>query len=292
VGQKIFVNYRRDPTSGEIARARNIVNVLRANFGDNVFLDTDAITDSEVWPRRLEEAVTQADLVLCVIGTQWLAAVDTYHRRRLDQPDDWVRKELELAQALEKPVIPLLVGGAVLPPPEALPESLRWLGNFQGRKIRDDAFQQDMADFVKVLRGLLRETSTTGILWPVAPALKPLPLTEDQINLIRQELPEWKVEESQILDDPRIPHGTKVELVRVYQFESFLEVMAFMNRAAIHIDAMDHHPRWENVYKTLIVRLTTWDIKHQLSDRDAVLARYLEREYQEHAHRRRSKTPE
>jgi len=95
------------------------------------------------------------------------------------------------------------------------------------------------------------------------------------------DLPAWRVETSQVLDDPRVPQGTKIELVRAFRFRSFLDAIAFMGKAAPSIDAMDHHPRWENVWRTLIVRVTTWDIGHQLSDRDSVLARYFERLYKD-----------
>ncbi len=40
-----------------------------------------------------------------------------------------------------------------------------------------------------------------------------------------------------------------------------------------------HHPRWENVWRTLNVYLTTWDIGQRISDRDIVLALYLDRAF-------------
>lgn len=76
--------------------------------------------------------------------------------------------------------------------------------------------------------------------------------------------------------------GSKTELVRTFYFHNSSDAIDFMARTPPSINDMDHHPRWENVYRTLIVRVTTWDIKHQLSYRDAVLARYLEKTYNEY----------
>jgi pterin-4a-carbinolamine dehydratase len=54
-----------------------------------------------------------------------------------------------------------------------------------------------------------------------------------------------------------------------------------MRQAATKIDIIDHHPRWENVFKTVTVHYTSFDIGHRLSDRDYSSARVMERCYRE-----------
>ena len=54
-----------------------------------------------------------------------------------------------------------------------------------------------------------------------------------------------------------------------------------MAQVAPGCDIAMHHPRWENIWKTIRVYLTTWDIKHRISDRDIQLARYFDRAYAE-----------
>ncbi len=66
------------------------------------------------------------------------------------------------------------------------------------------------------------------------------------------------------------------ELSRVYEFSSFEEAMAFMSEATTHISQVDHHPRWENIWRSVSVWLTTWDIGHKPSMLDIELARYLD----------------
>jgi pterin-4a-carbinolamine dehydratase len=65
----------------------------------------------------------------------------------------------------------------------------------------------------------------------------------------------------------------------VFAFEQFAEAIEFMNEAKEGLNAIGHHPRWENFFKDIVVRLTSWDIGHKLTDRDYVTANYLDRLY-------------
>src|SRR5262249_47185597 len=63
------------------------------------------------------------NIVVAVIGPQWLKASGA-ERSRLDNPEDFVRVEIEEAMALKIPVIPALVDGTSMPKPNELPASL------------------------------------------------------------------------------------------------------------------------------------------------------------------------
>ena len=65
-------------------------------------------------------------------------------------------------------------------------------------------------------------------------------------------------------------------LIREFEFASFLKAVQFMAEAAVHIDKTNHHPQWENVYKRVQVKLSTWDAGNTVSDLDIALAVYLE----------------
>jgi hypothetical protein len=91
--------------------------------------------------------------VLTVIGRQWLDVADTAGRRRLDDPTDLVRIEIEAALARGVPVIPLLVQGALMPEPHALPEALRPLAFRNGMSVRADPdFHRDLDRLDEQLR--------------------------------------------------------------------------------------------------------------------------------------------
>lgn len=63
---------------------------------------------------------------------------------------------------------------------------------------------------------------------------------------------------------------------KVWAFRSFVEAWGFMARAALHAQALDHHPDWRNVYNVVDVTLTTHDC-HGLSALDLDLARRMDR---------------
>lgn len=103
-------------------------------------------------------------------------------------------------------------------------------------------------------------------------------LSERKLTLIlEEELVDWRVVSSPLPENPFI---TRVELFREYKFENFDKALEFMTEVAIGCNIFPHHPRWENTWTTLRVWLTTWDIKHIISYKDVMLARYMERVYE------------
>jgi 4a-hydroxytetrahydrobiopterin dehydratase len=60
-----------------------------------------------------------------------------------------------------------------------------------------------------------------------------------------------------------------------FQFTNFIEAFGWMTRVAFWAEKWDHHPEWDNVYKTVNVLLTTHDVDG-LSALDAKLARKMD----------------
>ena len=117
---KIFLSYRRQDSA---AMAGRIYDRLRAHFGsDAVFMDIDSIPFGEDFREHIDAAVGQCDVVLAVIGTKWAGETDAH--RRLDDPRDFVRIELESALHRNLPVIPILIDHARMPGEADLPPSL------------------------------------------------------------------------------------------------------------------------------------------------------------------------
>lgn len=136
----IFISYRRDDAA---ANAGRLFDWLVRQFGrEHVFLDTDKIAGGDEFPRVLAERLAATDVLLAVIGPEWLTVADQ-HGRRLDQPDDFVRREIATALALEKRVIPVLVGGARMPRTAALPEPLRPLASRNAVTVDEAKFERD-----------------------------------------------------------------------------------------------------------------------------------------------------
>jgi hypothetical protein len=122
---RIFISYRRQDTRQIAGR---VFDRLEAHFGrDHVFMDIDSIPFGVDFHDYLDEQVARAETVLALIGPGWADARDEAGKRRLDNPDDFVRIEIEAALRRGIPLGAVLIDGAPMPRPEQLPEDMRAL---------------------------------------------------------------------------------------------------------------------------------------------------------------------
>lgn len=144
----VFISYRRDDSAGFAGR---LADALEQRLGAGaVFRDVDDIQPGTDFEAVIARGLDQVRAVLVVIGPGWLdAAVDG--QRRLDRPDDFVRREVEQALASGKPVVPVLVGGATMPAANALPVALRGLASRQALVLGDASWSADLARLEAVL---------------------------------------------------------------------------------------------------------------------------------------------
>jgi hypothetical protein len=152
-----FISYRRE-------QAGFVANCLKAQlarrFGDaSVFMDTQAIDAGEEWPRRVHEAILGCSVMLVLIGPAWLEQTDGDGARRLVDPDDWVRREIEAG--LRRPeiaVVPILLDGARVPEPEQLPDSIRPLAHRNGVALTGDRLTAEIDELVDSIQaGRIRQ---------------------------------------------------------------------------------------------------------------------------------------
>src|SRR6476619_3382501 len=142
VSSSAFISYRRDDSGGEAGR---LADTIKDQFGDeSVFFDTADIPLSDPWPTRLESALGEARVVVVVIGPGWILASDKWGRRRIDDPSDWVRREIQLGLELGKTMMPLLVRHAEALPEEAFPPELSALASIQAYPIRNNQWSSDI----------------------------------------------------------------------------------------------------------------------------------------------------
>ena len=153
-------------------------DALAARFGtENVFMDIDTIDLGADFVNVITEAVASCDVLIALIGRQWLNAADTEGWRRLDKPDDFVRLELEAGLNSDVYVIPACVQGAAQPSAEELPEALASLARRHGTDLRDIGWHDDVKRLVERLDRLAREQADrdagTGPATAVADARTP-----------------------------------------------------------------------------------------------------------------------
>src|SRR5690348_2734818 len=118
----IFICYRREDASPYAGR---IYDHLSARFGaQRVFMDIDTIRPGDDFVQVISEKVAACDALIAVIGKRWLTSADSRGRRRLEDPNDYVRIEIASALSRNVRVIPALVDGAQMPPAGELPPDL------------------------------------------------------------------------------------------------------------------------------------------------------------------------
>ena len=181
MAQRIFISYRRDDSRGYAGRLQG--DLSRRYTDEHVFRDIE-IPPGADFGEYITSLVDKCNVVLAIIGPGWLDARNREGERRLDDPQDWVRLEIERALARDGvEVIPVLVDGARLPPREELPESLLPLRRRNAFELSDRRWDYDVEELGKHLDVLLRGTSAlhvrpAGIAAAPTPAPTPAPAPE------------------------------------------------------------------------------------------------------------------
>jgi carbon monoxide dehydrogenase subunit G len=149
----IFISYRRDDASYP---AGWLHDRLASHFGrGQVFKDVDSIQYGDDFVERITAAVGVCEVMLAVIGSRWLTVMDTDGRRRLDNPTDYVRLEIEAALERDVRIIPVLVEGAKMPSAAELPTSLEKLTRRHALTLRPESFASDTGRLLEVLNTTL-----------------------------------------------------------------------------------------------------------------------------------------
>jgi TIR domain len=152
---RIFVSYRREETAYP---AGWLFDRLSEHFGGGqIFKDVDSIELGDDFIEEINTAVGSCDVLLALIGEQWLTITDEEGRRRLDDPKDFVRLEVEAALDRKVRVIPILIDGATMPRAEELPPSLARLVRRQALDLSPSRFEFDTSRLIHVLEATLEE---------------------------------------------------------------------------------------------------------------------------------------
>jgi hypothetical protein len=153
----IFICYRREDSSGHAGR---VFDALTKNFGtDQIFMDVAGIEPGADFLDVIEKSVASCQVLLAVIGRNWLTLRGLKGKSRLEDPTDYVR--LEIRAGLERGIriIPILVQGAAMPAIESLPEDIRKLTRRQGFELRDNRWNDDVAVLVSSIERIRSSAS-------------------------------------------------------------------------------------------------------------------------------------
>lgn len=168
----IFISYRRDDSAGYAGR---LYDRLAAHFGaGRVFMDVEGIELGTDFVTAIENAVGSCRVLIVVIGDEWLDTRDAAGRRRLDDPHDFIRLETVTALQRDIRVVPVLVGGALMPRSDDLPEDLRPLARRQAIEVNHKQWEASTAELIRALEGML-PGGTASVAAPLPPPERPAP---------------------------------------------------------------------------------------------------------------------
>jgi hypothetical protein len=187
----IFISYRRDDSAGYAGR---LYDRLAAHFGAaRVFMDVEGIEPGTDFVEAIEAAVSSCQVLIVIIGDEWTRVTDAAGRRRLDDPNDFIR--LETGAALQRGirVVPVLVEGAVMPLADELPAELKPLTRRQAIEVSHKQWEASTGELIRTLEGILAHKAADGAT-TLKPATGggPAPVTERALSG-RQSIRTWAV---------------------------------------------------------------------------------------------------
>jgi TIR domain len=155
---RVFISYRREESA---YAAGWLFDRLVDRFGrGQIFKDIDSIQLGDDFVEVITTAVGSCDVLLALIGEQWLTITDEHGTARLNNPDDFLRLELEAALTRDVRVIPILVEGARMPRAEQLPPSLAKLVRRQALELSPSHFESDTSRLLSVISSTLAGAAT------------------------------------------------------------------------------------------------------------------------------------
>ena len=147
----VFINYRRSDTEALAGRIQE--RMAKALVGRKVFLDSTSIELGSNFEETIETKVKESEIVLVLIGGQWLETGKSDTNQRLWRDDDYVRLEIAWALQNERRVIPILVDDTRMPDAGLLPPDIRALTKQHAAEIRNRYFDDDIRRLIDAIDG-------------------------------------------------------------------------------------------------------------------------------------------
>lgn len=155
--QRIFISYRRSDCQPQ---ANGLYDGLTHRLtSSKVFMDIDSIPPGVEFEQHIRDEIKICDLVLVLIGDNWLDRTGLGRTRRIDQPNDFVRLEIESALASPRvQLLPVLVEGASMPQVIDLPESIRALARINAIELSDRRWTSDLERLSRTVDRIREDT--------------------------------------------------------------------------------------------------------------------------------------
>jgi uncharacterized membrane protein YhaH (DUF805 family) len=150
---RIFINYRREISADAAGRLSD--RLIQHFDQERLFMDIDSIEPGVDFVKTLDDQVAQCGAFIAVIGPGWTDLKNAEGQRRLDQPNDYVRIEIESALKRDIRVIPVLVDGARMPTADELPDSIKALARRNAIMLSHHRFGLEADELAQALQRVL-----------------------------------------------------------------------------------------------------------------------------------------
>ena len=216
---RIFISYRREDSSGHVLA---LLPSLRGHFGaDRIFKDTDNIPPGADFLKFIKNELESCSVLLAIIGREWLTIQDPrLKRRRIDNPDDFLRVEVSSALRNERiRVIPVLIERAPMPSAQDLPPDLADLSFRNAIELSDVRWESDVRLLIEAVEHAVVESAAKPEA-PMHPGLMDLQKRRtreiaSQLENARQAFASgdfegtlWACDKALLLD-PQTPRGAR-----------------------------------------------------------------------------------
>jgi len=151
----IFMSYRHSDSSH--AAGRMFDRMVLAFGNDRVFKDVNSIqVGARDFAMEIKQQIESARVMLVVVGNTWVHVQNKNGQRRLEDPQDYVRIELEWGLKKDIPILPILLDDTPMPDAKNLPESIMSFSKCQSTRVRSDPdFDQDMERLIKYVESYI-----------------------------------------------------------------------------------------------------------------------------------------
>jgi len=175
---RIFISYRR---ADSFVPSGRIYAWLRERLEGRVFMDVGGIPLGDNFVKVIQGEIERSTLLLAIIGTDWCLAAGEDGAIRLDQREDFVRREILTAINNGVRIVPVLVNGATMPKENDLPASLRLLVKLNAISIQDDSFEDGMNRLLDVARH-------SAIIIERRESEQPLPKPQSHLTMLKKKV--------------------------------------------------------------------------------------------------------
>jgi len=177
-GPRIFISYRR--ADSRVSSGR-IYAWLSERLEGRVFMDVEGIPPGDNFVKAIRGEIERSTLLLAIIGKDWCTAAGEDGAFRLDQREDFVRREILAAINNGVRIVPVLVNGATMPQENDLPASLRPLVRLNAISIEDESFEDGMKHLLDVARHSAIMSERRG-------SEQPLPKPRAQLAMLKKKI--------------------------------------------------------------------------------------------------------